>query len=276
MLGIDNIFTMLERISIGFLTTTLFAYLGVVGTRYLAGKQSLDWTLALLVFATLLRTKIGLDDIHYFSARHRKSKPADSAIAVTFVAYVLWFLLPFEIVRDFRTGLVVNSVTIILSTASVALTGMDLDNQLREASRGALAGAAKKYAELQRFYDEQPRWIINNCMYEAGLLTLVYLHPASNALTAVVFSILVLLVVRDAVQSGAVAYISGSRLVGAAIHCGVCNAYLGTAERAHKFCPTCGTSAVSKSLTEMPLKSAMVSALSDEQGPVDPSNPAAG
>jgi hypothetical protein len=240
---------MLERIAIGALITSLMAYIGVVVNFYLLQGRSADWSLALIVFVIVLRAKIGLDDAHYYSARIRKSSAADRAVVTSLLSYVFWVTIPLQAVWDVRRALLLTSFTILLSTVSIAFTALDLENQLEDASRSSPVVAAGRYAALQRFYDEQPMWIINNCMYEGCLLALVYFSPLAGLWPWAAFAALFLLVVKDFVRSGPISYITGSRVPGNAIHCPSCTLYLGTTNRADSFCPNCGTASAGAAAT---------------------------
>jgi hypothetical protein len=230
----------LERIAQAILGTTLFAYLGIVGDRYLIQGRPVDHLLFMMIFLLLLRSKIGLDDMHYYSTRQRKTKAAVRAVAVSLVSYIIWILIPFLAVSNLSYGISLACLAIILSTASISFTALDLDSQLRSAGETGDNGKAMKYAELQRFYDEQPYWIIANCMYEICLIFLLVIPSNWSVIWGFVLVVLIILVVSDFVKSRTIGYLTGFDKAGAAVVCKDCGHLLGVNRSSFKFCPNCG------------------------------------
>lgn len=123
----------LERIAVGVLFTTLLGYLGTVGNRYFIQNHSFDSELLFMVFVVVLRTKIGLDDIHYYREEARQTTHVKYAVLTSLVSYLMWFFVPFQLFHEFKLGILLTSWTILLSTASIAFTAIGLEKALKNA-----------------------------------------------------------------------------------------------------------------------------------------------
>lgn len=234
----------LERMAISALGTTLFGYLAAIGNRYFIQNNPIDGAFFFLCFVVLLRTKIGLDDIHYYRQEVKKTTHVAYAVATSLLSYLGWFFIPFQVFQDFKLGFLLTSGTILLSTASIAFTGIGLETALKQA-KGNLTDVAITYSALKRFYDEQPYWIIMNCLYEALLLILVYFFPIPQPIFAVVLSLLIGVAVYDAHRSASLGYLTGVKKSGIPIHCSnsECRNFLGNHPMHDKYCPVCGSKA---------------------------------
>lgn len=234
----------LERLAIGFLSATLLAYLAVAGNRYLIGAQQLDLPLLTLAFAFLARLKIGLDDIYYYREEARDTSHVRWAILTSIVSYLMWAVVPFLLVSEFRAGILLLSWTVMLSTASIAFTAIGLEEQLKKAK--GVTGAVTTYSSLKRFYDEQPRWIIMNCLYESLLLALFYFDKMPTGLFISLSLILIVAVLWDLFRSDSIGYVIGKKGASQPVVCAKegCNTFLGDTKRYDAFCPNCGTRAV--------------------------------
>lgn len=234
--------TSLERFALGVGWATALSYLGAL---FLHRKEIAEWSfLPYFLFLAAFRLKIGFDDANYFRARSRPTKFASYGLIVGLATYFLWACLPWVAVPETSsqiTTYVVAILTIELSTIWIALTGLDIEEQLKEARRKSTDIVAA-YSSIRRFYKDQPWWIITNCIYIFSSGSLLLLEREYSMSRYVVSGILWIVLILEVLHLNPFkAVLGGGDAEEKNCPNNQCRSVVGTETSYDKFCPNCGT-----------------------------------
>jgi|GEM_PF-4262183 len=220
---------------------TVLGYAGALVTKW--DKIPQKSAVIFISFLAAFRLKIAFDDATYFRSRVRVTKYASFGVLVGVVTYVLWAVIPLCISRPDQTFVyVLAMLTVELSTIWIALTGLDVEEQLRDARRDDKE-VVPIYCKVRRFYWDQPWWIITNCLYISLTGALLLLEKQTSSARYFIGSALWLILALEVFNLNPL-----KRLIGSGnadpVKCKHCSADLGDTSSYDKYCPMCGQPAI--------------------------------
>ena len=245
----------LPTFALGVGWTTSLLYLGfvVLDIRDDAAVAASHWQfLVYMLFLGTLRFKISFDDAHYFRSRAKPTKYSSYGLSVGMITYFLWAGLPVlaAIKSDHAETYIIAILTIELSTIWIALTGLDVEEQKKYIAYSGESDAIVAFKQINRFYREQPWWIITNCFYIffSGLILYFLQNQLWGGIAAIVLLVVLLVDWRisnpfryllgdDGDDDVTCPYVNSKTQQ-------VCGAIIGRGKEIVNYCHACGTSCV--------------------------------